>query len=1041
MTSTLTPPPADTAAQSLVAAGRVPRATYRLQLHKGFTFHDAAEVVAYLAELGVSDAYTSPILRARAGSTHGYDVVDHGKINPELGGDAGLDGFSAALQAANLGLILDTVPNHMGVFDPANGWWMDVLENGSSSTVAPNFDIDWHPVKRELAGKVLLPILGDQYGDVLERGKFRLVYEEGSFYIFAGLVKLPVAPGTYDRILGRRKDELVKQLGEANEHALELLSILTQIHNLPSRTETDPVRMAERNREKEVVKRRIAALHHACPEFAAAVAATLAEFNGTPDDPASYNLMDQLLDAQAYRPAYWRVAGEEINYRRFFDINDLAAIRVELPEVFRAAHEIAFRLLAEGKATGLRIDHPDGLRDPVRYFHHLQEEFVNRQAAARLATGETAGANGHQGPQRLSDWFTAASVERENALPPWPLYVVAEKILAPDEPLPPDWAVAGTVGYDFMNDLNGLFVARRTRRAFDRIYGQFTGRELDYKPLIIATKRVVMQVQMASEINSLAHQLERLANKNRRYRDFTLNSLVRAIREVIACLQVYRTYLTSPGSVLPRDAGYIERAVEEAKRHNVRVAEQIFDFLRDTLLWRNYDLFQPEDQPGVVAFVRRFQQVTGPVTAKGVEDTAFYVYNRLVSLNEVGGEPESFGLTLVAFHRRNAARLQRWPHAMLATSTHDNKRSEDVRARINVLSEIPEEWRGALLRWNRVNTVRKSIVDGELAPDRNDEYLFYQALLGAWPFPNPARSEETGSEEENGSPHSSLLTPHSLSPEEFAVFRERMVNYMLKAIKEAEVHTSWVNPNEEYEEATRSFVTQALPDDPADPFRQDFASLQRRVAFFGQVNGLSQTFIKLTSPGVPDIYQGQELWDFSLVDPDNRRPVDYDRRRELLSELRGQIESGDLAGLCKDLLATSPDGRIKLFVTHMVLAYRREHLQLFDAGGYRSLRAVGRRRRHVCSYVRQREDDVLIAVAPRLAVRLTGGSEMWPIGRPVWRDTWLVLPREPVGRRFRNVFTGAEVAVQEGDGIAGLPLAEVCREFPLALLERLGTGQ
>jgi (1->4)-alpha-D-glucan 1-alpha-D-glucosylmutase len=1020
MTALLTPPPIDSAAHLAVAAGRVPRATYRLQLHKGFTFRDAAAIVPFLAELGVSDAYTSPILRARAGSMHGYDVVDHGKINPELGGEVGFEEFAAALKSASLGLILDTVPNHMGVFDPANGWWMDVLENGASSTVADHFDIDWQPVKRELAGKVLLPILGDQYGDVLERGKFRLVYEEGAFFIYSGTVKLPIAPGTYDHILGRRRDELVVQLGETDEHALELQSILTQIHNLPARTESDPVKLAERNREKEIVKRRIAALHHGCPEFRTAIDATIAEFNGVQGEPASFDLMDQLIDAQSYRPAYWRVAGEEINYRRFFDINDLAAIRVELPDVFRAVHEIAFRLLVEGKATGLRIDHPDGLRDPVRYFHQLQEEFVVRQAQEVFsAESRVLSANGlgtqqsaHSTP-RLADWFTAASVEREHALPPWPLYVVAEKILAEGEPLPPDWAVAGTVGYDFLNDLTGLFVDRQHRRAIDRVYGQFTGRELDYRPLITATKRVVMQVSMASEINSLAHQLERLANKNRRYRDFTLNILVRAIREVIACLPVYRTYLTSPGSVLPRDAAYVEQAVEAAKRRNVRVAEQIFDFLRDTLLWRNYEQFGPDDRPGVEAFVRRFQQVTGPVTAKGVEDTAFYVYNRLASLNEVGGEPETFGLTQAGFHRRNAARLQRWPHAMLASSTHDTKRSEDVRARISVISEIPEEWRGALLRWNRANTARKSIVNGELAPSRNDEYLFYQVLLGAWPF-EPS------------------------SPEEFAIFRERVTNYMLKAIKEAEVRTSWVNPHAEYEEATRSFVTQVLTDDPADQFRQDFVGLQRRVAFFGQVNGLSQLLLKLTSPGVPDIYQGQELWDFSLVDPDNRRPVDYDRRRALLAEVHAGIDHGDLAELCRDLMTTSTDGRIKMYVTHRVLVYRAEHPQLFDAGGYRALRAVGRRRRHVCAYVRDREEESLIVIAPRLAVRLTGGVESWPIGRSAWRDTWLVLPREPVGRRFHNVFTGAEVAVQEGDGIAGLPLAELCRDFPLALLERVG---
>jgi (1->4)-alpha-D-glucan 1-alpha-D-glucosylmutase len=1000
----------------VLAGGRVPRATYRLQLHRGFPFRAAAAIAPYLAELGVSDAYTSPILQARPGSTHGYDVVDHGKINPELGGDAGFEEFSAALRQHGLGLILDTVPNHMGINDSANGWWMDVLENGASAAVANHFDIDWQPVKPELAGKVLLPVLEDQYGTVLERGKFRLIHEEGALFLFAGAVKLPIAPGTYHRILSHRRDELVKQLGETHEHSVELLSVLTQIHNLPSRTETDPARLAERYREKEVIKRRIAALHHASPEFRSALDATLADFNGCSDDPTTFDLIDRLVEAQCYRPAYWRVAGEEINYRRFFDINELAAIRVELPEVFRATHDIAFRLLADGKATGLRIDHPDGLRDPVSYFRQLQEQFVVRQAT-NLAPRESRG--GDEAPRdsrganyMLADWFTAAHVEREHALPPWPLYVVAEKILAEGEPLPPDWAVAGTVGYDFLSALNGLFVDRRHRRAFDRVYGQFTGRELDYGQLVNATKRVVMQVSMASEINSLAHQLERLANKTRRYRDFTLNGLIRTIREVIACLPVYRTYLTSPGAVLPRDAGYIDRAVDEAKRRNPRVAAQIFDFLRDTLLWRNYDQFRTEDQPGVVAWVRRFQQVAGPVMAKGVEDTAFYVYNRLVSVNEVGGSPEGFGLSVTAFHRQNTARLQRWPHSMLATSTHDTKRSEDVRARINVLSEIPEEWRGALLRWNRLNTVRKSIVQGELAPDRNDEYLFYQVMLGAWPLGEP-------------------------SPEEFAVFRERLVQYMLKAIKEAEVHTSWINPNAAYEEATRSFVTQVLTDDPNDPFRQDLAPLQRRVAFFGQVNSLSQTLLKLTSPGVPDLYQGTELWDFSLVDPDNRRPVDYDRRRALLSDLRRRTEApdADRAALALELVAASADGRIKLYLTHRTLAYRRDHPQLFDAGGYRPLRAIGRRRKYVCAFTRWREGESLLVVVPRLVVALTNGAEVWPLGRAVWRDTWLVLPREPVGRRYRNLFTGAELAVQEGDGIAGLPLAEVCREFPVALLE------
>src|SRR5947209_6810090 len=841
---------------------RLPRATYRVQFHRGFTFRDAAAIVPYLGELGVSDLYASPILQARPGSTHGYDVTDHNHLNPELGAQADFDALAAALREHHLGLILDTVPNHMGVHGPANGWWMDVLENGPGSTYAGHFDIDWHPVKPELANRVLLAILEDQYGTVLEKGKFRLAFEDGRFDLYAGAVRLPLAPRSGDPLLRYGLPRLVAQLGESNEHVQELESILTAIGHLPGPEEHDPARLAERAREKEVIRRRLAALVQASPEVRAALDATLALDNGDTGDTASFDLLDQLIDAQSYRPAFWRVAGEEINYRRFFDINALAAIRVELPAVFEATHRIAFDLLTAGIATGLRIDHPDGLRDPVAYFRQLQEGYLARQAAA--AGGE---------PPRLDDWFTAAA---GGQAPAWPLYVVAEKILCGDEPLPPDWAVAGTTGYDYLSAVNGLFVERRGRRAFDRIYAQFIGGRMDYRTLINSTKRVVMQVSMSSELNSLAHQLERMSSRNRRYRDFTLNALTRVLREVIACLPVYRTYITAPGAVLPRDEEYVDAAVAEARRRNPRVNVSIFDFLHDTLTLRNLAGFRPEDQPGVLAFVQRFQQVTGPVMAKGVEDTAFYVYNRLVSLNEVGGEPDRFGIGLAGFHRQNAARLQRWPHSMLATSTHDTKRSEDVRARINVLSEVPEEWRGALLRWTRLNMARKSIVQGELAPDANDEYLFYQVLLGAWPF-DP-------------------------TPEELSIFRERLVAYMLKAIKEAEVHTSWVNPNAEYEAAVRDFVTQVVSDDPHTPFRQDLAPLQRRVAFYGQVNALSQTLLKLTAPGVPDVYQGQELWDFSLVDPDNRRPVDYGRRRALLDELRARAEppDADLAALARE---------------------------------------------------------------------------------------------------------------------------------------------
>ncbi|MFO0809993.1 MAG: malto-oligosyltrehalose synthase [Gemmataceae bacterium] len=973
-----------------LAFGRVPRATYRLQLTRAFTFRDAATIADYLAELGISDAYASPVLQARPGSTHGYDVTDHGQLSADLGGEEAFEVFSAALQKAGLGLILDTVPNHMGIGDPTNGWWADVLENGPSSAFASHFDIDWHPVKPEMADKVLLPILEDQYGTVLEKGKFHLTFDDGRFLLHVGSVQLPVGPRSYATILGRRRDALLESLDAQDPCALEYLSILTAIGHLPPRGTREPEKIAERQRESSVVRRRLAALYRDSAAFRAFVDGTLADFNGNPADPNSFEAMHELIDAQAYRPAFWRVAGEEINYRRFFDINDLAAIRVELPEVFEATHAIAFKLLAEGKATGLRIDHPDGLRDPVGYFRQLQERFVA----------------GVPDAPPLDDWFTQAS--GGDGRPAWPLYVVAEKILAEGEPLPADWAVAGTVGYDFLTAVNGLFVDRRYRRTFDRLYGQFCGHEYDFGPLVAASKRVVMMSSMAGELNSLAYQLDRLANRNRRYRDFTLNLLTRALREVIAFLPVYRTYITAPGTVLPRDAAYIEQAVAEAKRRNARVAASIFDFLRDTLLLENVVTFRAEDQPGVVNFVRRFQQVTGPVMAKGVEDTAFYVFNRLVSLNEVGGSPEEFGVIPAAFHRRSLARLQSWPHTMLGTATHDTKRGEDTRARINVLSEVPEEWRQAILRWTRMNTSRKSIVKGEFAPDRNDEYLFYQVMLGAW--------------------------PNDPTPEEFTTFRGRLANYMLKAIKEAEVHTSWVNPNADYEEATKTFVEQVLSDDPSDPFRRDLDALQKRVAFFGQVNSLSQTLLKLTSPGVPDFYQGSELWDLTLVDPDNRRPVDYVRRRELLAGLKSREPSPELAA---ELLAASNDGRVKMYLTQRALQFRAAHEDLFCRGEYRPLRTVGRRRKHTVAFARLLGEALVTVVVPRLAVGLTGGAAVWPLGRHTWRDTWLVLPREAMGRTYRDVFTGIEVAVREADGIAGLPLSEVLRAFPVALLERV----
>ncbi|MHB8647176.1 MAG: malto-oligosyltrehalose synthase [Thermomicrobiales bacterium] len=1000
-------PSVATVAREALERARIPRATYRLQFNRTFTFADAEALVAYLADLGISDVYASPLLKACAGSDHGYDICDHSQLNPEVGTGEEFDALAAALRARGLGLVFDMVPNHMGIADPSNVWWMDVLENGPSSLYAKTFDIDWHPVKRELANKVLLPILGDQYGGVLESGQLRLSYENGAFFLHYWDTVLPIAPHTYDRILGYRLDALIAQLGAADEHLLELESILTALGYLPATDETDAEKMAERHREKEVIKRRIATLCDASPEIRESISAALDAFNAA--DEAGIEMLDDLLDVQPYRPAFWRVAAEEINYRRFFDVNQLAAIRVELPEVFKATHDLVFRLLAEGKATSLRIDHPDGLWDPPHYFRQLQEQYLLACVRARMPEHDAEEAGELEAAVRA--WFDAHIANDGERPPQLPLYVVAEKILTEGETLPEEWLVAGTTGYDFLNDVNGLFVDARNRKAIDEIYARFTGNQTAFTTLTNANKKMIMLISLASEINALAYQLERISERNRSYRDFTLNSLTFAIREVIACLPVYRTYTTdTTATVTQHDVRYVEAAVAEAKRRNPRTASQLFDFLRDTLLLRNVESFRAEDRPRLIEFVMKFQQITGPVMAKGVEDTAFYVYNRLVSLNEVGGHPVRFGLSVPEFHARNAERARRWPHTMLASSTHDTKRSEDVRARIDVLSEMSEEWRAALNRWGRMNARAKSEVAGDRYPDRNAEYLLYQTLLGAWPTDFP-------------------------TPEAFGEFRERIVAYMLKAAKEAKIHTSWINPNDAYDRALQEFVAAVLVEGERNAFLADFAPLQRRVAFFGQWNALAQEFLKLTSPGVPDIYQGTELWDYSLVDPDNRRPVDYDRRRAILADLREHADCPDRGvAFAHELMESSDDGRIKLFIVSRTLDFRRTHDALFTNGFYVPLDAQGAKADHVCAFARTDGDDAAIVVAPRLVVGLTGGEERPPLGPDIWGDTWLTLPPEYAGRHYRNIFTGEELAVTDRDGTPGLLLAALCAYFPLALL-------
>jgi (1->4)-alpha-D-glucan 1-alpha-D-glucosylmutase len=749
-------------------------------------------------------------------------------------------------------------------------------------------------------------------------------------------------------------------------------------------------------------------------------------------------MLDTLIERQAYRLSYWRVAAEEINYRRFFDVNDLAAIRMDRAEVFEATHKLVLRLLAEGKISGLRIDHPDGLWDPAGYFRRLQESYLEA-IDERRKTEDESSANGTENNALATKSDPSSFLLHPRSARP--LYIVAEKILARGERLPEDWAVHGTSGYDYLNALNGIFVDGSTEKRFSEIYADFIGTRLRFDDLVYATRKQIMQVSMASEVNVLAYQLNRVSEHNRYYRDFTLYSLREALRELIACFPVYRTYIiATTEQVEDRDRIVIETAVNRARSRNPTIDPSIYDFLREILLLRYPDTLDPEAREEQRTFVMKFQQLTGPVMAKGMEDTAFYIYNRLTSLNEVGGEPQRFGTTVAAFHRQNQERLRDWPAAMLATSTHDTKRSEDVRARISVLSELPEQWRKALTRWSRWNRRKKIDVDGKPAPHRNEEYLLYQTLLGAWPF---------GTTTDHRPPTTDETSVPSVVGGQSSNFVERIQDYMVKAIREAKVNTSWLNPNTTYDEAVRAFVAAVLEDVPSNRFLADFRSLQVTVAHFGAFNALSQTLLKLTSPGVPDIYQGSEIWDFSLVDPDNRRPVDYDLRAWWLGELV-DID-GDRAKLARALVDTKADGRIKLYLTHRALRFRRDHAELFRAGSYIPLEATGDAGEHIVAFARAltapspasgaRDAAVpgreALIVAPRLLAKRLREIEALPLGIAAWGDALLALPNATPGQRYRDIFTDCTQLVIERDGVTGLPLAELLEHFPVALLERV----
>jgi len=910
-----------------------PRATYRLQFHAGFRFADATALVPYLASLGISHVYASPYLRARAGSTHGYDIVDHASLNPEIGTPAEYRTFVDALRTHGMGHILDFVPNHMAVGGDDNAWWLDLLTWGEDSHYADYFDVDWKPLRAELRGKVLLPFLGPQYGEVLDAGELRWEYADGGFALRYHEHRFPLAPPTYALVL-------------ADAEPASLASFAPLFATL----DTMPDHVARRAAAASL--RRL--LGETESANAQAHAARLDTARTTPEGKA---LIERVVDAQHWRPASWKVAAEEINYRRFFDINTLAAMRMENANCFGDAHRLVFELVARGDVDGLRLDHVDGMFDPIGYCELL------------CSRAELLGQ---------------------------PMYLVIEKILAPNQELLARWHVDGTTGYEFMNAVTGLAVDGRNARAFDMVYRRFARDATPYADVAYASKRFVLETALSAELNVLALRLDRIAQRDPRTRDFTLGALRRVLVETIAAFPIYRTYVTG-AAVEPADRLFIERAIAIARARDATDEGSTYEFLRRVLLTQHRDDAVRERY---VEFAMRFQQLTAPVTAKGVEDTAFYRSVRLVALNEVGGDPAQFGTSVADFHRQNARRAAHHPHAMLATATHDMKRGEDVRARIAAISEVPDQWRRALARWSRLNRKHRGAVT-HLA-----EYLLYQTILGAWP---------------------AELLADEIDANALAAFVERIVAYVIKAGREAKLRTSWTNPDAAYERALAEF-TRAILDPARSPaFFESLRIGARSLAATGLTNSLAQAVLKATVPGVPDTYQGTELWDLSLVDPDNRRPVNFALRTNALRALDDALARGTpREALARELLGAWPDGRIKLYVLATLL--RRRADAVWPENAYAPLDAFGDKSAHVVAFARGQA----VVVVPRLPRTLSG--EQPPLGAEVWGTTALALGPNGAAR-YRDVLTGRIVDALDRDGRRVLPLATALAVLPVAVLE------
>jgi (1->4)-alpha-D-glucan 1-alpha-D-glucosylmutase len=877
-----------------------PTSTYRVQLNKQFDFEAAPRLLPYLKELGIDHLYCSPYLQAAPGSTHGYDVVNHSRVNEELGGAPGFDRLCHELETDGMRQILDIVPNHMAITGRENPWWWDVLENGPSSPYAAFFDVDWEPPERRLHNMVLMPVLEDQYGSLLGAGKLSIVRENDSFMVKVGDRVFPLGPRSLRFVLSAAgriyENNLISYLGDA-------------FGELAAPASTDRATIVRRHRDRKIFSAMLSRLLEEDPAAASAIDQALAQIS------ADKSHLHEVLEAQNYRLAYWRMAARDLGYRRFFDITTLVGLRMENVQVFDATHQLILKWVSEGRLAGLRIDHPDGLRDPFGYLQRLR-----------------------------------------NACPK--AWIVAEKILSGSERLRESWPIDGTTGYDFMNIVGRLLVDPTGDEPMTSIYRDFSGETADFASMVRAKKQLAMRGSLGSDINRLTAQFLDVCEADINHRDYSRHEVHEVLRAALACLNVYRTYAREPREIAPEDERLILDAIAAAKIYRPDLDQRLFDFLGEILRLR-------VESQTAVELAMRFQQVAAAVMAKGLEDTAFYSFNRMIALNDVGGDPATFATTPAAFYQWCREIQKKWPRTMLATSTHDTKRSEDVRARLFVLSELPDLWQAKVKEWGELNQQYRT----RDYPDRNFEYHLYQNIVGAWP-----------------------------------IDEERMLKYAEKAMREAKIFTSWTDQNEEYESAVRNFI-EKLYDDTT--FRRSLDDFVAGIVEPGRVNSLTQTLIKITAPGVPDFYQGCELWDHSLVDPDNRRPVDFESRRALLKQLDGATP--------EQVMERAGEGLPKLWLIKQGLALRSRHPEWFGASSdFHPMRARGRRSEHVVAYARA--GGSVIAVAPRLVVKL-GGE---------WHGTTFAIPEG----EWTNHLTGESY---RGGAVA---MADLLRRFPVALLSR-----